>query len=91
MFTYLAYAHISAPPVFDKYIEDVDTRQTVLDCDISDSSPSTRLLWYKDGERLHDATNNKQLKVGNTFGIYQCFAENEAGVAYKIIRVYKYG
>ena len=72
-----------------------------MNCELSVStSPSTVIYWYKDGENVTDFYNSTtgELKyvvdrheVDNLFGVYQCFAENSAGVDYTITRVLPHG
>eukprot|EP00731_Ephydatia_muelleri_P033482 Em0030g39a len=83
---------ISIPPVIylgkiskTIYIQKHETK--LLFCQAS-GNPYPTLSWYKNGKTL----NNHTLVISyDNYGIFQCFANNTAGVTYETIRVLRYG
>ncbi|KAL5491629.1 hypothetical protein EMCRGX_G016957 [Ephydatia muelleri] len=67
------------------YIQKHETK--LLFCQAS-GNPYPTLSWYKNGKTL----NNHTLVISyDNYGIFQCFANNTAGVTYETIRVLRYG
>jgi len=72
-----------------------------LPCDVT-GSPTPTIYWYKNGQDVSQQTA-RNTTTGRTnytargsdssvlLGIYQCFAVNRAGVAYRIFRVLEFG
>ena len=57
-------------------------------CTAESGNPTPTTVWYKNGKQL----NNRTLVISyNNYGIFQCFANNTAGVSYGTIRVLRYG
>jgi len=72
-----------------------------LSCDVT-GSPTPTIYWYKNGQDVSQQSV-QNTSTGRTnyiarggdismlLGIYQCFAVNRAGVAYRIFRVLEFG
>ena len=72
-----------------------------LSCDVTDSTTQA-IYWYKDGQDVSPQTVQSAITwrtnytirgsdISTLLGIYQCFAVNRAGVAYRIFRVLEFG
>ena len=93
------------PTISGEHVQDADAVRNLsvssivdLSCDVT-GSPTPSLYWYKNGQDISPQTVQsasmnyiaRGIDSSTLLGIYQCFAVNRGGVAYRIFRVLEFG
>ncbi len=98
----IVFSIVIEPPIFpeDVWVRDLPTSKfeiyVCLPCPLSMGSNVT-FKWYKNGINITEASDSSgnldytTQEDESTVGIYQCFAENDVGCDYAIIRLLEIG